>query len=154
MKEREKDAISTRQWKRRQYKKELARSIYMRHRMNPPTTGDELEYTGRAKDFFVVLDKLIYSQKYLPHSEAMTWLAIFSHNKDCNPTYRVSWPGRERLAIILGKSVGQVSRYLRGLKEKKLLLMQQRPNKTALYLLNDPPKEWMEETLKELEEKK
>lgn len=132
------------------FHRELAMSIYRREGIDPLSMSDELRYTGRAKGFLIVPDELIYSGKHLSPGEKVIWLAIFLHNWNRDPTFRVSWPGRERLAIISGKSVRQVTNCLGGLRRKGLLKTMRRLDRPSLYLLKDPPQLWMAEIQKEL----
>jgi len=141
-----------RQWKLEKFKKELAKLVYDKHGISPPEEVDELEYTGRARGFLIIPEEFIYAGNYLSHGEKMAWLAIFMHNWNPNPAYRVSWPGREKLAAILGVTPRQVTRYLDGLRQKGLLKTRRRLDKTSLYLLDDPPKEWMHDTKRKLGE--
>lgn len=136
--------------KRLLYRREQALRFYRKAGMAPLSTSDQLRYEGRAKGFLIVPDELIYSGKQLSLGEKVVWLAIFLHNWNPDQSYRVSWPGRERLAIISGKSVRQVSNYLKGLKRKNLLQTIRRLDKPSLYLLKDPPAQWMVTTKKEL----
>lgn len=138
--------------KRRQalLRRELAMRFYKKDGTDPSAMTDRLKYTGRAQGFLIVPDELIYSGRHLSPGEKVLWLAIFLHNWAHDPVFRVSWPGRERLAIISGKSVRQVTNYLGGLRRKGLLRTIRRLDKPSLYLLNDPPKVWMEATKKEL----
>ena len=136
------------QVKQKKYRKELARMVYHKHRIEPPS--DELGYEGRATGFLIIPDEFIYAGDHLSHGEKMTWLAIFKHNWAPDPTYRVSWPGRETLGVIIGASVRQVTRYLQGLREKGLLLSRRRLDKTSLHVLKDPPRTWMNDTLRKL----
>jgi hypothetical protein len=133
------------------FRRELALRVYEKEGINPPLTVDELRYNGRSKGFLVVPTEFVFSSRHLSLGEKAVWLAIFLHNWNPDPTYRVSWPGRERLALIVGKSVRQVSTYLGGLRKKGLLKTKRRLDRTSLYLLWDPPQRWMEETKKELE---
>jgi hypothetical protein len=136
------------------YRKEQAMCFYQKDGTNSLSTNDELRYSGRANGFLIVPDELIYSGRHLSPGEKVVWLAIFSHNWNPDPTYRVSWPSRERLALILGKSVRQVTNLLAGLRRKGLLKTKRRLDKSSLYLLDDPPQSWMEGTKKELEDLK
>ena len=130
------------------FRKEIAKS--MRENQGY-SERDELEYKGRASGFVVLPDEFTYTGGHLSHGAKMTWIAIFRHNYSQDPTYRVSWPGRERLAILICRSVRQVTTYLMELKEKGLLLTQRRKDKTSYYLLYDPPIEWMKETKEKIE---
>jgi hypothetical protein len=137
--------------KRANYLKELAQNIRENNGARPPAANEELEYAGRAQGFLVIPDELIFSGKHLSPGEKIVWLAIFLHNWNQNPLLRVSWPGRERLSVISGKSIRQVTYYLGRLKRKKLLMTRRRLGKSSLYLLNDPPESWMGDTKKELD---
>ena len=128
-------------------KRELANSVWQKKGKNM----NELVYEGRARDFSIVPDELTYAGKYLTHGEKAMWLAIFSCNRQQDPITRVSWPGVERLAVMLGVRERQALTYLKGLKEKDLLLTRRRQDQLSLMVLLDPPKEWMEETLEKLE---
>lgn len=135
------------------YLKELAMSI---RESREYSKGDELQYKGRASGFLILPDEFNYTGDHLSHGAKMTWMAIFMQNQDRDLNQRVSMPGREMLAILIDRSVRQVTTYLMELKRKGLLLTKGRKDKTSLYILCDPPKEWMRETkekLKTLENK-
>lgn len=131
-------------------KRELALQVYDKKGIDPASIANELRYQGRARGFLVIPNELIFSGNHLSLGEKVTWIAIFLHNWNPDPLYRVSWPGRERLALIIGKSVRQVSTYLAGLRRKNLLLTKRRLDRPSLYLLMDPPLRWMNETKREL----
>lgn len=135
--------------KRAAYKRELARSVWKKNEKNM----SELIYEGRAAGFTVIPDEVIYSGEYLTHGEKTMWLAIFSHNYQQDQMTRVSWPGVERLAILNGIGERQALIYLKGLKDKDLLLTRRRQDKSSLMILLDPPKKWMEETQKKLDKR-
>ena len=140
--------------KRQEYKKELAKMVYRKNGMNPPDEGDEFRYEGRANGFLTIPMELIYTGEELSHGAFRLWLILFRHNWDEDPAYRVSWPGRERLAALMGVSTRQVSDYLKELKEAGLLFSRRRLDNTNLCVLHDPKFEWMEAKIRELKEKK
>ena len=110
-----------------------------------PTRSGRL-VCARGKGFLIIPQELVWAGRNLSHGERMTWLAIFQHNWTKDQTERVSWPGRKKLAVMLGISVRQLTTYLDGLKRKGLLKSKRRANNTNLYLLKDPLKVWMRET--------
>lgn len=131
-------------------KKGLAKMVYDKHGETPPDEG-ELRYIGkRNRNFLVTFDEVNYAGKFMTHVEVRLWKAIFMHNWNPDPSYRVSWPGRKRLAILIGKSPDRVSRTIGTLKRKGLLLWKRRLGKSSLYVLKDPPVEWSRTTKRKL----
>lgn len=113
---------------------------------------DNFKYEGRAKGFLIIPDEVVYAGKHMSHGMVRLWLAIFKHNWAKDEKERVCWPGRERLGLMAGIKVDQVDRIIKDLIRKKLLTVTKRwGGLTNLYTLHDPPKEWMEETLAEIE---
>lgn len=133
-----------------QYRRELALKFYKKAGNVPPVRTEKLQYSGGGKGYLIIPDTLVYSGKHLSAAEKMIWIAIFLHNWNPDPTYRVSWPGRERLSIITGKSVRQVTNSLNSLRCKGLLKTLRRLDKSSLFLLNDPSKAWARETKRKL----
>lgn len=117
-------------------------------------TNEEYQYAGRASGFLILPDEFTFSGKHLSHGEKMTWLALFRHDWRAEAHRWRCFPSRERLGIILGVGKRQVSTYLKGLEDKKVLIRLLRPNMTTRYRLKDPPKEWMEGTKRKIEEQK
>lgn len=111
-----------------------------------------LEYDGRTKGFLIIPDELIFSGEFLSHGAKMMWISIFKHNWSLKRKHRLCYPGRERLALMNGISIVQADRYINELKKKRILETKIRyGQKTNLYILHDPPVEWMKKTRKELE---
>ncbi len=113
---------------------------------------DNYKYAGRAKGFLIIPDEVVYAGKHMTHGAVRMWIAIFKHNWAKDEKDRACFPGRERLAIMCGISVVQADRLIGELKEKKVLIVEKRwGGLTNLYILHDPPKEWMEKTFAEIE---
>jgi hypothetical protein len=107
----------------------------------------------REREGFLFLpDRFNYCGNHLSPSEKETWRAILMSNWDKNPFYRSSWPSKKRLAILVGVSEKTMTKYLKGLINKGILLTMRRFRKTTIYLLLDPPQEWMLETKRRLDQ--
>jgi hypothetical protein len=91
-----------------------------------------------------VPNDIIYSGKRLTPGEFRLWVTIRSHcKKHPEGGYEGCWPGRRRLALILGISDVQVSNLVSRLKGKGLLEVKARgQGRTSLYYLQDPPSAW------------
>jgi hypothetical protein len=109
---------------------------------------DELRYVGRTKGFLIKPAELVYAGKFLSLGGKCMWEAILSF---CRNGERVAWPGRERLGVMLGIKLRQVTVYLSELRAKNCLKSKRRPGTSSLYLLLDPPRSWMWQTNRELE---
>ena len=137
--------------RRGEFLKELA------SQMEAPEEKDGMEYEGRAKGFQPVPDEICYVGGFLTPGERLCWLALHRHVWERDPEKAICWPGRERLALMIGVSPRQVTTYLNGLRRKGLLKSRRRQNKTSLYFLFDPPKSAMRKTkalLRELKKRK
>lgn len=135
--------------KQSKYRKEMVAAVFESNKVPLPIPIVELQYEGRAKNFLIIPDEILYSSKHLSHGAKITWMAIFKHNW-ADLMERICWPGVERLATIVGVSGRQQQVYLKELKDKQLLLTKRRKDKTNLYVLLDPPVKWMKETKKNL----
>jgi hypothetical protein len=99
-----------------------------------------------------VPEDLIFAGKHLSHGEVRLWIAIRSHcgRKD-EHSYTRCWPGRERLAMMIGISKTQTSSLIGKLKQKNLLRTRHRGlGKPNDYFLYDPPKNWASETWRKI----
>jgi len=129
--------------KRKIYQAELHSSITIPENENE--TRDELQCEGRFKGL-ILPDTFNYCGSFLTHGEKITWEKIFMHDWTQDERKRICWPGRERLAILIGVKPWQVTVYLQRLKKKGLLKMKRRMDKSSLYMLKNPPKKYMERT--------
>jgi hypothetical protein len=129
--------------KRDIYKEALTREICEENEIEPQPP---LEYKGRRTRFLMVPAEFVYSGNHLTFGEKLTWLAIFSHDW----RQKACWPGRDRLATLLGVKPRTISKYTKGLRKKGCLLEKRRMNMTSLYVLRNPPPKWMKETQRKL----
>jgi len=129
----------TRRRKQEIYKRELAKPVYDENGIEPSS----LEYAGRSKDFLIVPDEVVFAGRHLSHGEARLWTCIFSFIRKTDPDFRVCFPGRAKLSLLLGITPRQTSTLLEGLRRKNLLLTKKRLGLTSIYVLRDPPKSWL-----------
>lgn len=125
------------------YKDALTREICEENQVEPQPS---LEYKGKRTRFLMVPAEFVYCGNHLTLGEKLTWLAIFSHDW----RQKVCWPGRKRLAVMLGVKPRTISKYTKGLRKKGCLLVKRRMNMTSLYVLRNPPSKWMKETERKL----
>ena len=123
--------------------------------------SDELKYKGRAQGFIILPDDMAYISKRLTDTEFRLWVVLKKHAWTMKTAHgqirRDCWPGRKRLAIMLGKSIKTIQRAIGELEKKGLLKVNRNGNrkgKPNIYTLVDPPKKWKLETFKILEELK
>jgi len=121
-----------------------------------------LEYKGRYDDRFVpVPDEVVYAGDNLSDAEFRLWTVLRKHcrSKGGIRERERAYPGRERLALMMGKkSLARISELI-GSLEKKGIIEVERPylHQTNRYTVKDPPRRWvndMEKRIKKLAEEK
>lgn len=108
-----------------------------------------LQREGReAEDVVFIPKSLVYAGEKLTHGEFRLMVSILSfsgklHQNRYKDRYKGCWPGRKRLALMMGISETSVSILSRRLKEKRLLLIKPRgQGKTNLFYPQAPPETW------------
>lgn len=121
---------------------------------SPRRDEGDLYYEG---NFTIgVPEELIFASNKLSHAEIRLWITIRRHCKRKNEEeYERCWPGRERLAMMMGISETQVSIHISRLKGKGLLDVRYKGlGRTNDYFLKDPPKMWYRETISKIKKAK
>jgi len=103
-----------------------------------------LKYKGRFSGYVIVPDEVTYAGENLTHAEFRLWVILRKHAREIEGTRYPAFPGRKRIARMMGlKSLNQITQLIKSLEEKKVIKIEHRHlGKTNNYLVFDPPKKW------------
>lgn len=126
---------------------EMIRENVEKIREKHSETKPDLKYRGRLSGFVMVPDEVTYAGENLSHAEFRLWILLRKHCREEDGIRHKAWPGRERLAEMMGiKSLYRISNLIKSLEEKGLLDVERlylgRPNH---YTVKDPPRRWLRE---------
>jgi hypothetical protein len=129
----------------------------MKERCGSPKQSEEkdksdLKYKGRLSGFVIVPDEVTYAGENLTHAEFRLWIILRKHAREKDGIRQHAFPGRKRLARMMGiKSLYRISNLIKSLEDKGIIEVERRylgnPNR---YTVKDPPRNWQREMKKEL----